>query len=127
MVERCDSAQHCSDWSDEQDCSVTSLPPSYRAGLPPLTVQQHSLQPAQVTVSVWIDSVLDISELEGTIDLKFGLRTRWLDPRLTFHNLKVQFCVHYIYPHLKIPFDCLQVGQQEISEITLSSLIVSRY
>ena len=98
-------------------CRRAILPRSYRAGLPPLAVVNRKLQPATVAVSVWLDSVLDIAELEGTIDLKFGLRTRWLDPRLTFHNLKAQFCVHYIYAHLQIPFDFLQTGQQEITEI----------
>ena len=45
---------------------LVGLPPSYRADLPPLTVTGPTLQPALVTVSLALVSVLDISELQAT-------------------------------------------------------------
>ena len=87
--ERCDSARHCDDWSDEIGCSLTKLPESYMKQIPPIQIIDKKIIKVPVTLSIWIDDVLEVSEIEGSLDMKFGIYMTWIDYRITFHNLKL--------------------------------------
>ena len=89
ILERCDSARHCEDWSDEVDCSFTELPASYMKQFSPIQIVGKSIIQVPVTLSIWIDDILEVSEIDGSLDLKFGIFMSWIDYQITFHNLKL--------------------------------------
>ena len=88
LDERCDSVQHCEDWSDELDCSPLQLPQSYMKQFAPIKMVNKNVVPVKVTLNLSILSVLDILEMEGSMVLKFVLYMSWFDHRITFVNLK---------------------------------------
>ena len=61
--ERCDSARHCDDWSDEIGCSLTKLPESYMKQIPPIQIIDKKIIKVPVTLSIWIDDVLEVSDI----------------------------------------------------------------
>ena len=87
--ERCDSARHCDDWSDEIGCSLTQLPESYMKKFPPIQIIDEKIIEVPVTLSIWIDDILEVSEIGGSLDMKFGISMTWIDYRIIFHNLKM--------------------------------------
>ena len=89
MQERCDSARHCDDWSDEIGCSLTKLPASYMKQFSPIQIINKAIVKVPVSLSLWIDDILEISEIDGSLDIKFGVYMTWIDYRITFHNLKL--------------------------------------
>ena len=72
IPERCDSARHCKDLSDEVGCSLTELPASYMKQFSPIQIVCKSIIQVPVTLSIWIDDILEVSEIDGSLDLKFG-------------------------------------------------------
>ena len=87
--EHCASARHCDDWSDEIGCSLTQLPESYMKKFPPIQIIDKNIIEVPVTLSIWIDDILEVSEIGGSLDMKFGINMTWIDYRIIFHNLKM--------------------------------------
>jgi len=99
MDNRCNRRDDCGDNSDEEGCSTVAISSNYLKQHPPLAKEG----PIAVTMVIWsacitltasqdltIFNLLDISENKGTLNVVFGLQLTWLDPRLDFHNLKVE-------------------------------------
>ena len=82
---RCDSNLDCYDGSDEIDCNIVSIPPSYLSHVPAKSADGNK---SQVTISIDIWAILGIYEVEEKFRVKFGLTMIWKDSRVTFLNLK---------------------------------------
>ena len=91
MKQRCDQIPNCEDGSDEANCQLIVLNKGYNKDVPPFKmINYHPVQisPAEVHVSITIFNVTSIDEVENTIAMKFEVKLRWFDHRLTFNNLK---------------------------------------
>ena len=82
---RCDSNLDCRDGSDEINCNIISIPPSYLSHVPAKSVDGVK---SQVTLNIDIWSILGIHEVEEKFRVKFCITMTWKDSRLTFLNLK---------------------------------------
>ena len=89
MEERCDQIQNChQDGSDEDECQLMSLMKGYNKNVPPFSFDNEILTPVNVNVSLKLLMVVDIGEVENSIELQFEIILEWTDGRITFNNLK---------------------------------------
>ena len=95
MEERCDQVLDCADHSDETDCNILQLPPSYRKTAPPLrpewedkTWEKRTVLPVEVTVTLTLLDISAIREAENEIDIKFTAKFELTEFRAKFYNLK---------------------------------------
>ena len=90
MEERCDQIKHCRDQSDENDCSLLVLESGYNQEVAPFIYNktQKKVDPVKVDVSTSILNVIDISEVNHIIELKFDIVMEWYEYRASYHNLK---------------------------------------
>ena len=84
---RCDKKPDCKDISDEKQCRIVAFDEqSYIKDNPaPSLVDGKKLN---VTLSVNIQNILDIQEVNNVLILKFDLESAWVDSRLDLYNLK---------------------------------------
>ncbi len=92
-MQRCDEYSHCVDLSDEDGCSKIKMDKkNYRKEFAPSTKIDQAKNgmgsTAQIEVNVFVDKVTKIQELEMSMRVKYSVSFLWLDPRLTFKNLK---------------------------------------
>ena len=86
---RCDSAQHCDDWSDEVGCKIVAFPTGYLKEFSPIGVNKDlSIRKVEVVADVTIKDIADIFEKESSIAFKFNISLAWKEKRVFFHNLK---------------------------------------
>ena len=84
LEKRCNDIFECIDDSDEKDCETLVInESSYRKRLPPISLAGKT----PITVSVIVDSVTKIDELEMTFKARLKIYLQWRDERLTFKNL----------------------------------------
>ena len=95
----CDLKADCPDKTDEKDCQQLTLPADYKGEKFPIL---DSREPLELFVNISILSFPDINTLESTYLVDFVISMRWLDPRLTYKNLKE------IYYLNAIPFQVVQ-------------------
>ena len=90
MEERCDQIIHCRDESDEDDCSLLVLKRRYKKKVAPFIYNKtrKEVDPVKVDVSTSLLNVIDISEVNHIIELKFDIHMEWYDYRVDYHNLK---------------------------------------
>jgi hypothetical protein len=90
MEERCDQIIHCRDQSDEEDCSLLVLKKGYKKKVAPFIYDKNKkkLDPVKVDVSTSILNIIDISEVNNIIELKFDILMEWYEYRVDYHNLK---------------------------------------
>ena len=90
MEERCDQIIHCRDQSDENDCSLLVLKKGYNKKVAPFIYDKtrKEVKPVKVDVSTSIQNIIDISEVNNIIELKFGILMEWYESRVDYHNLK---------------------------------------
>ena len=92
MEKRCDQLLNCDDETDEVNCEILLLKPSYRKMAPPSRVYMRDgkevLVPAEVSVSIFLLDVAAIKEPSNEIDFKFKVMFQWLEFRAFFQNLK---------------------------------------
>ena len=90
MEERCDQIIHCRDQSDENDCSLLVLKKGYNKKVAPFIYDKtrKEVKPVKVDVSTSIQNIIDISEVNNIIELKFGILMEWYESRIDYHNLK---------------------------------------
>ena len=84
MEKRCNDIFECKDDSDENDCETLVInESSYRKRLPPISLSEKT----SITVSVIVDSVTKVDELEMTFKARLKIYLQWRDERITFKNL----------------------------------------
>ena len=90
MEERCDQIVHCRDTSDENECHLILFKGGYNKKVSPFTFNHMSqaINPIHVNVSTSLMNVIEISEVNHIIRLKFGLTLEWYENRVDYHNLK---------------------------------------
>ena len=82
---RCDKKEDCADVSDEKNCQIVSLDVErYQKDDPPIKDGEK----VNVTLSMNVQNILEIQEVQKKLSLKFNLEEAWLDSRLQFYNLK---------------------------------------
>ena len=95
----CDLKADCPDKTDEKDCEQLTVPDEYKGEKYPIL---NSGEPLELFVNISILSFPDINTLQSTYLVDFVISMRWLDPRLSYKNLKE------IYYLNAIPFDVVQ-------------------
>ena len=90
MDERCDQVVDCHDKSDERNCYLLVLEDGYNKKVAPFTVdmKSRSLFPVKVNVSTILRNVIEISEVNHIIELKFDISLKWYENRAIYQNLK---------------------------------------
>ena len=90
MEERCDQIKHCRDKSDENDCSLLVLEKGYNKKVAPFIFNKtkNEVDPVKIDVSTSILNVIEISEVNHIIELKFDIIMEWYEHRVHYHNLK---------------------------------------
>ena len=88
LMARCDNINDCEDRSDEADCSRVSLEPTYQKFIVPPSSQVTEDNKTEVTISVSLSTIMDISEVGGYFQVQFDLIMNWFESRLRFKNLK---------------------------------------
>ena len=86
MERRCDGRVDCTDSSDEVGCSTAIILSSYNKAMTP--PPKPGQEKAVVTISLKLMDILKLDEIGKLMFVKYVLRARWIDPGLTFHNLK---------------------------------------
>ena len=90
MERRCDQIVDCHDKSDEKECILLELENGYNKKVPPFSIDDNSkLVPVKVNISITLMNVLKISEVDHTIELKFGISLLWYENRAKYRNLKM--------------------------------------
>ena len=86
MDDRCNQLPNCRDESDERNCNVLVLKDGYNKNVPPIPVNVHD----KVNISVSIDllKLVDIDEVDYSIEIQFKITLHWKENRATYHNLK---------------------------------------
>ena len=90
MSERCDQVRDCQDGSDEDGCQLIVMMKGYNKKIPPLSKEYSEIIPVKVDVTIRLLKVMDIKEVDATIDLQFEIILEWVDDRLTYNNLKTK-------------------------------------
>ena len=90
MSERCDQVRDCRDGTDEDECQLIVMMKGYNKKIPPLSKKNSEIVPVQVNVTIRLLKVMDINEVDATIDLQFEIILEWVDDRLTYNNLKTK-------------------------------------
>ena len=89
METRCDKFPNCADFSDEENCNTVVLDDTYIQDFAPLErLNETVYKRTEIFVTVDIVSILDISENNEVLEVKFVLTLKWKDFRIIFHNLK---------------------------------------
>ena len=84
---RCNGDYNCPDRSDEAACDIIWVDDSYLTYYPAPPIKGEGNK-SEIFLSVALKSVLDIKEVESTINVQFVLSLKWKDPRIIYRNLK---------------------------------------
>ncbi|XP_069159957.1 uncharacterized protein [Procambarus clarkii] len=84
--QRCNTIDECSDFSDEDGCTLVKLPQSYRSVRPPDNVNGGKVLELESLVQIL--RFLNINDVKRVIDLEINVLITWKDPRLKYLNLK---------------------------------------
>ena len=100
MRKRCDQLQDCDDGSDEEGCNILSLMKGYNKKNPPYSrMPNETIVPTDINVSMTLLRIVDIDEVDHTIDLQFEIILEWRDHRLSFNNLKEEEYLNSLTDH----------------------------
>ena len=90
MEERCDQIKHCRDQSDEDDCTLLVLKRGYKKKVAPFIYNKtrKEVDPVKIDVSTSIRNIIEISEVNHIIELKFDILMEWYEYRVDYRNLK---------------------------------------
>ena len=92
MDVRCDQAPNCEDGSDEESCQMLLMSDNYNKKIAPFVFDPETsrLQSVKVSVSIQINDILNLIEVNHEYVLKYTFIMEWNDYRLTFYNLKTR-------------------------------------
>ena len=85
MEERCDQLPDCRDKSDERGCQLLVLEEGYNRRVPPIT---RASPRVPVNVSLLLMKVVEIEEVDHSIQFQFQITLEWKEARATYKNLK---------------------------------------
>ena len=89
MRKRCGRLLDCDDRSDEENCNLVNLMTGYNKKNPPFSrLQNDTIVPTDVKVSMRLLRIVDIDEVDHTIYFQFEIILEWNDRHLSFNNLK---------------------------------------
>ena len=90
MDERCDQIIDCRDKSDEARCTLLAIEDGYNMNVAPFTVDKRNrtINRVKVNISTTLMNVIEISEVNHIIELKYSLTIEWYENRVNYHNLK---------------------------------------
>ena len=86
MEKRCNGKVDCRDKSDEIECSIANILSSYTNAINPAPLSGDTK--AKLMLSVDLQAILTLDELNELMYVKYVLITKWSDPGLDFLNLK---------------------------------------
>ena len=98
---RCDNSNDCKDKSDEGNCARVKKKATYQRFIVPPTAIGSGKDKIDVNISVDIESIMDISEVDGIFQVQFNLMMKWLDSRISFMNLKDDVTLNTLLPKEK--------------------------
>ena len=87
MEARCDGKVNCEDTSDEEECRLAVVLPSYNREMNPPPTKGDTR--VNVVLAVGVEEILKVEEIGQVFHVKYILSTTWIDPGLTYHNLKI--------------------------------------
>ena len=87
---RCDGIPHCKDSSDESSCQVVNIDSTYSKFLSPPVQSECSNETSRLGIfsSITVHSMEAFDPVGGDYLVKFTVKMKWLDPRLTYNNLR---------------------------------------
>ena len=86
LEERCNGKMDCNDSSDEKDCTAIRIFPGYNKHLvPPPLGNDDSLL---MNISINVDQIITVDENGGHFKTKITMIRRWINPQLSYLNLK---------------------------------------
>ena len=100
MENRCDGKVDCQDTSDEINCNVLNIKGSYNKDISPPTLSNEGL--VNIDVSIVMDTILKIDEIDEVFYLSFILVTQWFDSRLIYNNLKRKIDLNVLTPSQQV-------------------------
>ena len=86
LEQRCDGRTDCQDESDEQECKAFVTYDGYKKFLAPPPVRNE--KKLLLNVSINIDKIIEINDNDGFFMTKWTMNRKWLNPQLTYQNLK---------------------------------------
>ena len=91
MEERCNQIPNCRDESDEVDCKLLFLEPTYNKKVPPIIpTGENNFIEVQVGISINLLKIVSMEEVQHKISLQFEITLEWREIRATYQNLKVK-------------------------------------
>ena len=85
LNDRCDEKKHCQDGSDEIDCELVNIPPSYKLANTPKFGSERD-GPMKINIHTKIISIYSIDTVNMILTVTIKIYLEWFDKRLMFTN-----------------------------------------
>ena len=85
MKDRCDEEEQCQDGSDEENCELVDIPPSYNVANAP--VSRDEGHPLEITTMIILEQIVSIDTVNMILIVTMKMTLQWYDKVLMFSNL----------------------------------------